>query len=124
MIRGNIFENWNKPCYIARVKEINTDEEGNQIKICYKPEKYSFNIQNASGYLDVTEYGEEVSKVKKAIISMEYNNKIKEGDIAYLDGATPENETEDTYGINGNYIVDSVRPQNLAIAVYFKKLNK
>lgn len=87
-------------------------------------EKYSFNIQNASGYLDVTEYGEEVSKMKKAIISMDYNGKFKEGDIAYLDGVTPDGETENTYGINGNYIIDSVRPQNLAIAIYFKKLNK
>ncbi len=124
MIFGNIFENWNKPCYIARVKEIKEDEEGNQIKVCYEPEKYSFNIQNASGYLDVTEYGEEVSKMKKAIILMDYNGKFKEGDIAYLDGVTPDGETENTYGINGNYIIDSVRPQNLAIAIYFKKLNK
>lgn len=124
MIFGNIFENWNKPCYIARVKEIKEDEEGNQIKVCYEHEKYSFNIQNASGYLDVTEYGEEVSKMKKAIISMDYNGKFKEGDIAYLDGVTPDGETENTYGINGNYIIDSVRPQNLAIAIYFKKLNK
>lgn len=36
MIFGNIFENWNKPCYIARVKEIKEDEEGNQIKVCYE----------------------------------------------------------------------------------------
>ena len=124
MIFGNIFENWNKPCYIARVNEIKEDEEENQINVCYEPEKYTFNILNASGYLDVTEYGEEVSKMNKAIISMDYNGKFKEGDIAYLDGVTPDGETENTYGINGNYIIDSVRPQNLAIAIYFKKLNK
>ena len=45
---------------------------------------------------------------------------IKENDLAYLDGATPENE--EIYGDNANYRVDSVRYQNKKVAIYFEKL--
>ena len=125
-VRGaNIFANWNKTCYIATVKKIDYDEYGNEIKICNEPKEYKFNIQPASGYLDVATYGEKVSKVYKTIIPYNtYNGKFHEGDIAYLEGAKPENENSNTYGINGNYIIDTVRPQNLVIAIYFKKIEK
>lgn len=45
---------------------------------------------------------------------------IKENDLAYLDGATPENEKNN--GDNANYRVDSIRKQNRKIAIYFEKL--
>ena len=33
-------------------------------------------------------------------------------------------EEKGTYGSNGNYVVDSIRPQNIAMAIYFKKIDK
>lgn len=45
---------------------------------------------------------------------------IKENDLAYLDGATPDGE--EVNGDNANYRVDSVRWQNKKIAIYFEKL--
>ena len=124
---SNILKNWNKVCYIANKKaeQVDYDEDGNEIKVYNKPEKYIFNIQPVNGYLDVTEYGEKVSKMQKAIIPYEkYLNKFKEGDIAYLDGITPQNETEGTYGMTGNYFISSVRNQNTVIAIYFEKIHK
>lgn len=125
MISGNIFKNWNKTCYIASKNDNpDVDDYGNEINIYQKPVKYSFNIQPASGDFELTLYGEKINKVYKAIVPYIYKDKIKEGDIAYLDGVTPEGEEEGTYGKNGNYTVDSIRPQNLATAIYFKKIEK
>ena len=122
MIRGNIFKNWNKTCHIATKIATGTDEYGHEINIYDEPIKYSFNIQPAGGNLDLTLYGEKINKIYKAIVPYSYKDKIKEGDIAYLNGATPKGETVD--GENGNYVVDSIRPQNLAMAIYFEKIDK
>lgn len=119
MIRGNIFKNWNKTCYIASKKSIDTDDYGNEINKYNKPIKYTFNIQPAGGDFDIALYGEKISKIYRAIVPYSYKDKIKEGDIAYLDGSLPEEQ--EPYGDNANYIVDSIRPQNLAMAIYFKK---
>lgn len=123
MILGNIFKNWNKTCYIAsKQPKPLLDDYGNEVNIYDKPKKYSFNIQPASGDFDLTLYGEKVNKVYRAIVEYSYKDKIKEGDIAYLDGANPLNEKVN--GENGNYVVDSIRPQNLAMAIYFRKIEK
>lgn len=123
MIRGNIFKNWNKTCYISsKQDDPDIDEYGNEINVYNKPIKYSFNIQPAGGDFDIALYGERVSKVYRAIVPFSYKDKIKEGDIAYLDGVTPDSQAP--YGDNANYVVDSVRPQNLATAIYFTKIDK
>lgn len=125
MIRGNIFKNWNKTCYIARKKDDpEIDDYGNEINNYYKPVMYRFNIQPAGGDFDLTLYGETVNKVYRAIVPIKYKDEIKEGDIAYLDGVDPLQEEKGTYGSNGNYVVDSIRPQNIAMAIYFKKIDK
>lgn len=122
MIIGNIFKNWNKACYIASKLNTQIDEYGNETNYYDEPIMYSMNIQPASGNTDATLYGDRITKVYKAVVPFEMKNLIKEGDIAYLDGATPENE--EGFGQNGNFIVDSVRPQNLATTIYFVKLDK
>lgn len=124
MIIGNIFRNWNKPCYIA--SKLNTQEDGygNEINVYDKPVMYSMNVQPASGNLDVTLYGDKINMIYKAVVPYDMKDLIKEGDIAYLDGATPEDEEPEAYGRDGNFIVDSVRPQNLATTIYFRKINK
>ena len=125
MITGNIFKKWNKICYIASKHENpDIDDYGNEINKYDKPIKYCFNIQPAGGESDMDLYGERVGKIYRAIVQISYKNKIKEGDIAYIDGATPQGETPNTYGSNGNYVVDSIRPQNLVMAIYFEKINK
>lgn len=125
MITGNIFKNWNKICYIAHKKpNPDVDDYGHEINAYEEPKLYSMNIMPAKGYLDTLTYGEKITKMYKAIVPYEYKDEISEGDIAYLDGIKPEGEVEGTYGVSGNYVVDSVRPQNLSTAIYFKRREK
>ena len=124
---SNIFKNWDKKCYIARKKSVQVkyDDYGHEICSFYKPKEYYFNIQPVKGYFDIIEYGEKVDKMYKAVIPYEkYNGVFHEGDIAYLEGLKPSNETPDSYGIGGNYIISNVRPQNTIIAIYFEKIQK
>lgn len=126
MIIDDIFENWNKGCYIANLLSTDVDDYGNEINTYDEPQYYEFNIQSASGSTDVALYGERVSKMYKAVIStLEYKDMFKEGDVAYLEEIEPaEDEVEGNYGYSANYKIVSVRPQNTAILVYFEKLKK
>lgn len=120
---ASIFDNWNKKIYIGKLLKVEEDDYGNDIKYYGEPKAYFFNIEPTKGATDIATYGEKINKVYKAVVPyFKYKGKFHEGDIAYLDGATPEGEDENTYGKNGNYFIDSVRPQNLAIAIYFKKI--
>lgn len=75
-------------------------------------------------YSDLLEYGEEI-KNYRAAVAQPYEKWVgvfTEGDRAYLDGKKPtEEDLEDNYADNANYIVDSVQPQNKAIQIIFKK---
>ena len=193
MIISNIFENWKKGCYIARLRKVEDDGYGNEIKYFEKPKFYAFNILPANGSTDIAIYGEKVSKIYKTIIPMfNYKGMFKEGDVAYLEDNDPPQDlvellskvqievnyetgeleaqipeelseklsfeidengkligrlTKDvneitefivnedgslvlkitdirelTYGRNANYVIDSVRPQNTVILIYFKKI--
>lgn len=123
MILGNIFKNWNKGCYIANYLKTEEDKNGDEINYYLAPQYYDFNIQPASGNTDVALYGERISKMYKTIVSyFEYAGKFKEGDVAYLEGIEPNNETIKSYGSGANYKIVSVRPQNTAILIYFEKI--
>lgn len=112
-------------CYIASRIGVATDDYGNEVPRYSKPEKYMLNIMPATGELDIAMYGDRISSVYKTIVSkIKFLNKIKEGDIAYLHGVNPKGETSNTYGSNGNYIVNSVSIQNTVIAIHFKKLQE
>lgn len=120
---ASIFDNWNKKIYIAKLLKVETDDYGNDIKYYEEPKAYMLNIEPSKGSTDIAIYGETINKVYKAIVPFnKYKGKFHEGDIAYIDGANPRGEDKNTYGQNGNYVIDSVRPQNLAIAIYFKKI--
>lgn len=122
LILNNIFQNWNKGCYIASLNDVKEDEFGNEISYYSRPKFYNFNIQPASGTTDIALYGEKISKMYKCIVSLDtYNKKFKEGDVAYLEGLKPKNENTGTYGSGANYKVVSVRPQNTVILIYFEK---
>lgn len=123
MIIDDIFENWDKGCYIASLLKTETDEMENEINYYSKPKYYEFNIQSASGSMDIQLYGERIKKIKKALISMSnYKNVFKEGDKAYLEGIKPVNESEKTFGIGANYKIIDARKQNTAIILYFERI--
>ena len=122
----NTFENVKSKCYISSKLDSNFDDEGNEIKVYDEPEAYSFNIQPVNSLTasasEIQSFGENANKMKVAVITnrKKYDNKFKEFDLAYLDGATPENETVN--GQNANYRIYSVQPQNVIIRVFFIKL--
>lgn len=108
---------WNKKIYIAN-KKIITDKNGIDMSSYDVPIEYNFNYQPASGESDITLYGERILKMYKAIIPIIYKNKFKEEDIAWI-GEIPNLELD-----NYNYRIESVRPQNKKIAIYFNRIQK
>lgn len=120
--RFNTFTNVKSKCYIGSKLESTFDDYGNEIKNYDKPQKYFFNIQPMTSSSDIQAFGENANKMRVAIITdrAKYENKFKEFDCAYLEGATPEGEQVN--GQNANYRIYSVQPQNVAIRVLFIKL--
>lgn len=117
-------ENIKSKCYIGKKINSTYDDDGNEIKVYEEPQKYFFNIQPVTSTTDIQEFGENANKMKVALITnrKKYEGKFNEFDCAYLDGATPEEET--VIGENANYRVYSVQYQNVAIRVFFLKLVK
>ena len=124
----SIFKNLKTTCYIASKLDSTEDEEGNEITQYDTPKKYVFNIQpvvnNSVEGADIQAFGELAQRMKVAVITErdKYKDKFKEFDLAYLDGATPENELYN--GQNANYMVHLVAVQNVIIRVFFTKIVK
>lgn len=122
-----VFQNrkkkWNKKIWIAKKIGTKEDNYGYEIPIYAKPEMYEMNVQPISSEADIQEFGENAKTMQKAVIEYnKYFGKFKEFDVAYLDGITPENETEETYGRDANYQLYPPRNQNKVIQIYFKRL--
>jgi hypothetical protein len=113
---------WQKPVWIAAFKENATDDYGTQKPVYETPVEYSFNVQPVNGYTDIQAFGERVSQMQKAVVPRAYEGRFGESDLAYLDGVTPSGEAIN--GANANYVIVSVRVQNLAMSIYFEKLQE
>lgn len=111
---------WNKTIYIASKIGEDENEYGNVVNVYQKPVKYEFNVQPVSSEVDLQEFGEKASMMQKAIIPRVYEELFHENDVAYLDGATPDNEREN--GMNANYRLYPPRIQNKVITIYFERL--
>lgn len=121
-IRYSTFANVKSKCYIGSKLDSTFDDMGNEHKQYAHPELYAFNIQPITNTSDIQAFGDNVSKMKVAVITnrKKYEGKFKEFDCAYLDGATPEGEKVN--GQNANYRVYAVQNQNVIIRVFFIKL--
>lgn len=122
--RGQVFllkKKWNKEIWIASKIGVQEDDYSNDIAIYDIPKKYEMNVQPISSSTDIQEFGENAKQVQKAVIEYDkYFGVFKEFDIAYLDGASPENE--DINGQNANYRLYPPRNQNKCIILYFERL--
>lgn len=121
-IRYSTFANVKSKCYIGSKLDSIFDDMGNEHKQYARPESYAFNIQPVTNASDIQAFGDNVSKMKVAVITnrKKYEGKFKEFDCAYLDGATPEGEKVN--GQNANYRIYAVQNQNVIIRVFFIKL--
>lgn len=112
---------WKKELYIAPKTKIDYDDEGNEIIVYDKPiGPLKFNYQPINSSSDIAEFGENAKIMQKAVIPISYKNQFKEFDVAYLDGATPNNEIN--YGDNANYKLLPPRNGNAVIIIFFEKI--
>lgn len=128
---GNLTPMYSKPIYIGKQNiqplsgSVDVEEYGNRVSKIQKVLLDPFLKKDTTFTIcDINKSN--LFKINKLKISIfirkkqKIKNYIKENDLAYLDGVTPENETN--HGDNANYRVDSVRVQNKKIAIYFEKL--
>lgn len=119
------FQNVTSPCYIAKYKGEVEDSYGNKTPIYDAPNEkpYEWNIQNASQSSETYAFGEKIINMKVALLKGidrdEFINQFSEFDLAYLDGATPDGE--EVIGDNANYRIYAIKPQNVALLIYFEK---
>lgn len=124
--RYDTFKNVKSDCYIAKKLGVKEDDSGNEYPYYDKPneEPYEWNIQPLEQSSENMAFGEDILRMKLAVITGEekdkYINAFNEYDLAYLDGATPENESIN--GENANYRIFAVQSQNVALLIYFKKI--
>lgn len=113
-------DDWKQDIYIASKIGVKEDEYGNEISIYSKPTSYKFNYQSVNSDSEIAEFGEKTSIMKRAVIPISYKNVFKEFDVAYLDDATPNKETN--HGDTANYRLLPPRNGNAVIIIYFEKL--
>lgn len=122
-IRQEKITDYKSICYIAKRLEPTYDEYGNMFTEYDTPQKYYMNIQPVTNTSNATVFGELTHRVKCSIVPKEiYEDKFKEFDLAYLDGATPTNESYN--GEKANYRIYSIQPQNAILKIYFIKIVK
>lgn len=127
MLKNNsIFRNLNKKIYIANKSTVSNDEYNNEIINYKKPFCLGmFNYQPLQGVelqAYMSAYGETKNKLVRVFLDTRYKNKIKEFDVAYLYGVTPNNE--EINGEDANYIVKTCSEQNTKIMVVFEEIIK
>jgi hypothetical protein len=77
-------------------------------------------VMAASGYIQVMKYGEDVDNTWIVTANMRaFGNEIKEGDLFWVDGESPNAELEEKYGngASANAVVRSVSKGNLMMEV-------
>ena len=124
----DIFKNWDKDMYIAtKVSgEVQLDDYCNEIvtynqpfyfgKVNYQP----LTTKQLEAYMQ--QYGETENNVVSCLIDYKDKDKFNIFDVAYLYGATPDNEIK--YGVNANYKVRAFKPQNTKIMVLLEEIIK
>lgn len=113
-------DTWQKDLYIASKIRTELDDEGNEIVIYDKPEPYKFNYRAVKSDAEIAEFGELASITQRMVIDRKYEGLFKEFDVAYLYGATPDEEENN--GDNANYVLLPPRVGNSVIVIYMQKI--
>lgn len=118
------FNVFGKKIYIAKQTGTEEDTNGNDYPIYGEPEEYNFNVQPVTSDSELRAFGLTGSQTMRAICPRaKYENVFHEGDVAYLDGQTPEGEARN--GQNANYMIKgNPLNQNLLTVIYFEKIVK
>ena len=111
---------WKKPLYIATFKEVIYDDELNEIRTYNEPVAYEYNYQPVSSYLDIQTFGKDTTEMYKIVIPIKDKDLFNEYDLAYLNGATPDDE--ENYGDNANYVLLPPKEGNAVVIIYCQKI--
>ena len=96
-------------------------EGGRGVKTYGKPFTMRGNLSPVNSESEIKEYGERHFNMYKTIVSKKvWCGRIKEGDVAYLNGVLPDGEG--IYGCNANYRVESIRLTLTTMTIYFEKV--
>ena len=113
-------DTWAKKLYIASKIGTTLDEEGNEISTYNEPQEYMFNYRAISSDAELVEFGEKADITQRMVIDRKYEGYFKEFDVAYLYGASPEDEINN--GDNANYVLLPPRIGNSVIIIYMQKI--
>lgn len=121
---GQNILNYKSTIFICKKLGVFQDENLNQIEEYGEPIKCRFNVQSVSEESEIREFGELAPSMKVALITEKnkYMNKFNEFDKVYVD--TRPSDEEIKYGVNADYRIYSVRPQNSCIRIYLLKIVK
>lgn len=114
-------ESWSKDLYIASKIAEDVDDEGNSISVYDTPEQFKFNYRGVESEAESAEFGEDTKLMQRMVIPIKYKNVFKEFDVAYLDGATPDNEVVN--GSNANYRLLPPRNGGSVIVIYLRRID-
>lgn len=81
-------------------------------------------VMAASGYVQVMKYGEDVNNTWNVVANQRaFENKIKVGDLFWVDGHSPNDEIESKYGIgsSANAVVVAVGKGNVSMEITLKR---
>ncbi|MFR7590218.1 MAG: hypothetical protein ACLUVC_02145 [Longibaculum sp.] len=107
--------------YLASFLKEDTNEYGDPVNIYDTPIQFESTLNSLNGSTDIAVYGDKICRMCKTLLDYDdWINKIKEKDVVYLYGITPNGEENN--GDNANYKVVAVLPQNLKIMVYFERI--
>lgn len=110
---------WRKTVYVAKFLAQIQDDKLNPKKTYDTPIPYLLNVQPLSEDDRIEMFGANAKKMFRAMI-LDIDVDINEFDVAYLEGATPDDETVN--GFNSNYIVRRVQRSNAAVTIYFESI--
>lgn len=81
-------------------------------------------VMAASGYVQVMKYGEDVNNTWNVVANQRaFENKIKVGDLFWVDGHSPNEEIESKYGFgsSANAVVVAVGKGNVSMEITLKR---
>lgn len=113
-------DTWAKKLYIASKIGTQLDDEGNEVSTYDTPVEYSFNYRGVKSYAEMAEFGEKASITQRMVIPISCDGMFKEFDVAYLYGATPDEENNN--GDKANYVLLPPRVGNSVIIIYMQKI--
>ena len=105
----------------ARIDEPNSTVPKYQppTDITLRPNYFTVMPASARGYLAIVEFGEKIDKTWMAVANPMFANKIKEGDVMWIDGHQPIAHLEAAYGAgsSANAVVLAVNYGNRCINI-------